>query len=144
MTKTQAIKILGVSSGCSFETARKAYQKKASNLQLKLRPGMPVQARRQAHKQLAELTDAWKTIKASCRNKAAKTAANKASPKKSPRPAKPATKKARQNSQPQHAKAGSLAHAWQRFADALGIPEPVFIAAFVITAILLLLIGFLK
>jgi len=74
MTKTDARKILGISSSAGLKVAERAYRQKLQILQLCIRPGNPCLERQQAQAELVKLTDAWNAmqIKQSTRNKRAK------------------------------------------------------------------------
>ena len=62
MTKTDARKILDISSRAGLKSAERAYRQKLQILQLCIRPGNPRSERQQAEVELVELTDAWKTM----------------------------------------------------------------------------------
>lgn len=137
MTTTEAQNILGVSGRQSLKTVRTAYEKKTAQLQLKLRPGMPMQVRSAAYQQLAELTAAWNTLQifytAKKRPPARRRAARKTQPRRSAPKAAAHNQRQAASKPPQ-----DLGQAWQQLVDHLGIPEPVFISVLIIIALAVL------
>ena len=62
MTKTDARKILGISTRADIKSAERVYLQKRENLRLHMLQGNPRPVREQARDELVELTNAWNAM----------------------------------------------------------------------------------
>ena len=120
MTKIKAREILDLSKSASLKTAEQAYLQRQRKLQGRICPGNPRLSRQQAQFELAELTEAWNTMKTVEPRAKRKPAINNPAPV---------------NQQPQN-----LADMWDLLFSLLPFPKP-FVVSVIVTVFLITLIS---